>query len=97
MAASRAEQERMQANLEASQARNDELCRTNEELHRANEELRRRWRNNSGQRDINELEQFTPPRGFSAPLSQPNLKTKTKRGVVMVVERPPISDTPMEV
>jgi len=37
MAASKAEQERMQADLTASQARNDEL-------HRANEELRRGWR-----------------------------------------------------
>jgi len=32
MAASKAEQERMQADLTASQARNDELHRTNEEL-----------------------------------------------------------------
>ena len=37
MAASKAEQERMQADLTVSQARNDEL-------HRANEELRRGWR-----------------------------------------------------
>jgi len=39
MAESRMEQERMQADLEASQARN-------EELHRINEELRRGLRNN---------------------------------------------------
>ena len=37
MAASKAEQERMQADLGAYQARNDKL-------HRANEELRRGWR-----------------------------------------------------
>jgi len=96
MAASKVEQERMQAYLAASQARKDELCRTNEELHRTNEELCSRWRNNLGQRDMNEPAQFTPPRGFSAPLSQPNLGTRTQRGMVMVVERPPISDTPME-
>jgi len=90
MAASKVEQERMQADLATSQTRN-------EELHLANEELRRRWRNNLGQRSINEPEQFTPPKGFSAPLSQPNLGTKTKRGVITVVERPPISDTLMEV
>ena len=37
MAACKVEQERMQADLAASQARNDEL-------HRTNEELRRGWR-----------------------------------------------------
>ena len=90
VAASKVEQERMQADLAASQARN-------EELHHANEELHRGWHNNLGHHDISEPEQFTPPRGFSAPFSQLTLETKTKGGVVMVVERPPISDTPMEV
>jgi len=52
MVASKVEQERMQAELATSQARN-------EELHRTNEELRRGWR------DIEEPEQFTPPRGVS--------------------------------
>jgi len=50
MAASKAEQERMQEDLAASQARNEELCRMNEEL-------RRGWRNHTGQRDIDEAEQ----------------------------------------
>jgi len=90
MAASKAEQERKHADLVASQARY-------EELHRANEELHRGWRNNLGQRDVNEPEQFIPPRGFSMPFSQPILERKTKRGVVMVIEHPPISDAPMEV
>ncbi|XP_068466255.1 uncharacterized protein [Phaseolus vulgaris] len=62
MAASKAEQERMQANLTASQARNDEL-------HRTNEELRHRWR------DIDEPETATPPREFSTPFSQAILET----------------------
>ncbi|XP_068477254.1 uncharacterized protein [Phaseolus vulgaris] len=57
MAASKVEQERMHADLTASQARNDEL-------HRANEELRRRWR------DVDEPETATPPREFSMPFSQ---------------------------
>ena len=62
MAASRAEQERMQADLTASQTRNDEL-------HRANEELRRVWR------DVDEPETATPPREFSTPFSQAILET----------------------
>ena len=57
MAASKAEQERMQADITASQARNDEL-------HRANEELRRGWR------DVDKPETATPPREFSTPFSQ---------------------------
>jgi len=61
MAASKTEQERMQA-------RNNELCRMNEEL-------RRGWRNHTGQRDIDEPEPFTPPREFSMPFSQPILET----------------------
>ena len=62
MAASNAEQERMQADLTASQARNDEL-------YRANEELRRGWR------DVDEPEIATPPREFSTPFSQAILET----------------------
>ena len=62
MVASKAEQERMQADLTASQARNDEL-------HHANEELRRGWR------DVDEPETATPPREFSTPFSQAILET----------------------
>ena len=54
MAASKAEQERLQADLAASQARNDELCRMNEEL-------RHGWRNHTGQRDLDEPKHSTPP------------------------------------
>ena len=63
MAKSRAEQERMQADLAASHVRN-------EELHRMNEELRRGLGNNQGQRDLDETERLTPPREFSTPFSQ---------------------------
>jgi len=63
MAKSRAEQERMQADLAASHVRN-------EELHRINEELRRGLGNNQGQRDQEETERLTPPREFSTPFSQ---------------------------
>jgi len=63
MAASKVEQERMQADLAASQARNEEICRTNEEL-------RRELRNNSRLRDADEHECFTPPREFSTPFSE---------------------------
>ena len=52
----------MQADLTASQARNDEL-------HRANEELRRGWR------DVDEPETATLPREFSTPFSQAILET----------------------
>ena len=62
MAASKAEQERMQADLAASQARNDKL-------HRANEELRRGWR------DVDEPEAASPPREFTTPFSQAILET----------------------
>jgi len=62
MAASKVEQERMQADLTASQERNDEL-------HRANEELRRGWR------DVDEPETATRPRQFSTPFSQEILET----------------------
>ena len=57
MAASKVEQERMQSDLAASQARNDEL-------HRTNEILRRGWRG----RD--EPEAASPPREFTTPFSQ---------------------------
>ena len=63
MAASKVEQERMQADLAAFQARNEELCR-------ANEELRRGLVNNSVLRDADEREYFTPLREFSTPFSQ---------------------------
>jgi len=63
MAESRVEQERMQADLAASRARN-------EELHRINEELRRGLSNKQGQRDPDETERLTPPREFSTPFSQ---------------------------
>ena len=62
MAASKVEQERMQADLAASQAGNDEL-------HHANEELRRGWRG----RD--EPEAASPPREFTTPFSQAILET----------------------
>jgi len=62
MAASKAEQERMQANLAASQARNYEL-------HRANEELCRGWR------DVDEPETASPPREFTTPFSRAILET----------------------
>ena len=62
MAASKAKQERMQADLAASQARNDEL-------HRTNEELRHGWR------DVDESETITSPREFSTPFSQAILET----------------------
>ena len=63
MAALKVEQERMQADLAAPQARNEELCRTNEEL-------RHRLCNNSGLRDAYERNCYTPPREFSTPFSQ---------------------------
>ena len=63
MAASKAKQERMQVDLAASQARNDEL-------HRANEELRCGWR------DVDELEIASPPREFTTPFSQAILETE---------------------
>ena len=63
MAESKMEQERMQADLEASHVRN-------EELRRVNEDLRRGLRNNQGQREQDEMEHLTPPREFSTPFSQ---------------------------
>ena len=62
MATSRAEQERMQADLAASQARNEELCCTNEEL-------RPGLRNHSGLREADDPECFTPSREFSTSFS----------------------------
>jgi len=68
MAESRVEQERMQADLADSRARN-------EELHRVNEELRWGLSNNQGQREQDETERLTPPREFSTPFSQEILDT----------------------
>ena len=68
METSKAEQECMQADLAASQARNEELCRMNEEL-------RRGWHNSLGLREVDEPEGSTPPREFSTPFSQPILET----------------------
>ena len=63
MTASRADQECIQMDLVASQARN-------EELHRTNEELRCGLRNQAGDREIEERECVTPPREFPMPFSQ---------------------------
>ena len=63
MAASKAEQECIQVDLVASQARNEELCR-------ANEELRRGLRNHPRNRETEDRECFTPPREFPMPFSQ---------------------------
>ncbi|XP_068477239.1 uncharacterized protein [Phaseolus vulgaris] len=63
MTASKAEQECIQVDLAASQARNEDLCR-------ANEELRRGLRNHLGSREANDRECFTPPREFPMPFSQ---------------------------
>jgi len=63
MAASKAEQERIQLDLVASQARN-------EELHRTNEELRRKIHNQAGSREREDRECVMPPREFSMPFSQ---------------------------
>jgi len=62
MAESKLEQERMQADLEASHVRNEELL--------ACGELRRGLRNNRGQREHDEMENLSPPREFSTPFSQ---------------------------
>jgi len=63
MAVSRAEQECIQLDLAALQARN-------KELHRTNEELRRGLRNQPGSRETEDQECFTPPREFPMPFSQ---------------------------
>ncbi|XP_068486916.1 uncharacterized protein [Phaseolus vulgaris] len=63
MAASKAEQEHIQADLAASQARNEELCRVNKEL-------RRGLCNHPGSREAEDHECYTPPREFPIPFSQ---------------------------
>jgi len=63
MAASRADQERIQMDLAASQARN-------EKLHRTNEELRRGLQNQAGYCETEEQECATPPREFPMSFSQ---------------------------
>jgi len=63
MAVSKVEQECIQVDLAASQARNEELCR-------ANEELRRGLHNHPGNRETEDRECFTPPREFPMPFSQ---------------------------
>ncbi|XP_068503530.1 uncharacterized protein [Phaseolus vulgaris] len=63
MAESKLEQEHMQADLEASHARN-------EELRQVNEELRQGLRNIPGQREPDEMERPTPPREFTTPFAQ---------------------------
>jgi len=63
MAASRADQERIQVDLVALQERN-------EELHRTNKELRRELRNQAGDREAEEQECATPHREFPMPFSQ---------------------------
>jgi len=62
-AESKLEQERMQADLDASHERN-------EELHRVNEELRQGMRNDRRRHGHDEMENHSPPREFSTPFSQ---------------------------
>jgi len=64
VATSRLAQERIQIDLAASQARN-------EELHRTNEELRKNLQNQAREREVEEQEPATPPRVFPMPYSQP--------------------------
>jgi len=59
VAASRADQERIQINLAASLARNEELQRANEE-----------FRNQAGEREVEDREPATPPRDFAMLFSQ---------------------------
>jgi len=63
MAASRANQERIQAYLVASQA-------TSEDLRYSNEELRRDLQTRAGEREGADQEPVTPPREFPTPFSQ---------------------------
>ena len=63
MADSKMEQERMQADLDASHERN-------EELHRVNEELRQGLRNDRRRPGPDEMENHSPTREFSTPFSQ---------------------------
>ncbi|XP_068498281.1 uncharacterized protein [Phaseolus vulgaris] len=61
--ASRANQERIQADLAASRA-------TNEEMRHSNEELRRDLQNHAGEREKEDQEPVMPPREFSMSFSQ---------------------------
>ena len=61
--ASRANQERIQDDLAASRA-------MNEELHLSNEELRRDLQNHAGAHEEGDREPATPPREFPMPFSQ---------------------------
>jgi len=63
MAASRANQKRIQADLVASQATSEELCRSNEEL-------RRDLQTRVGEREGADQGPVTPPRAFPTPFSQ---------------------------
>jgi len=63
VAASRADQERIQIDLVASLARNEELQRTNEELCRD-------LRNQAGECEVEDQEPATPPRDFPMQFSQ---------------------------
>ena len=63
VAESRANQERIQADLAASRA-------TNEELRHSNEELRRDLQNYAGEREEEDQEPVTLPREFPMPFSQ---------------------------
>ena len=63
VAASRADQERIQMDLVALQS-------MNEELHRTNEELRHELRSQAENHEAGERECFTPPREFPMPFSQ---------------------------
>ena len=63
MAASRVDQERIQIDLAALLARNEELQRTKEES-------RRDLRNQAGEREVEDQEPATPPREFPMPFSQ---------------------------
>ena len=63
MAASRADQERIQTDLAASLLRN-------EELQRVNEELRRDLRNQAREREVEDQKLAMPPREFPVPFLQ---------------------------
>jgi len=63
VAESRADQERIQIDLVASLARNEELQTTNEEL-------RRGLRNQAGEREVEDQKPATQPRDFPMPFSQ---------------------------
>ncbi|XP_068475296.1 uncharacterized protein [Phaseolus vulgaris] len=78
VAASRAEQEKMQAELAASQSRNDELNRVNEELRRTLQEQK--------ERAVEERMSMppSPPRAFPMPLSPEIMKTMVSPNLVGV-------------